>query len=199
MRSVIYLMLGGLLALNLTGCALVAVFQEYQYKVAVAAGVDGDTDAIGGGVELQMNDGNQSGEQAIRQPAETLWNPKPASAASNLSIVPGVFYGRGSQDFGDFDPLTGEILSYSVLEIGVRGQYAVSLSDDGLFQAYPLAGPAFYRFSYSDCPFDDFCSENLFLFDVGAGVRYGNFGLEASTALGGPNFRIRLKYAFVTL
>ncbi len=190
MRFTVLLALGILLLVHQSGCVALAIIQAQNAKIAAAAGMDSDTDAIGAGVELNMTLANPNS----LQPMETLRGQARLNPAAGVTIAPGIFYGRGSQDFGDVDPMTGEPLSYSVLQLGVHAQYPIPLSSNGMLAAYPLAGPAYYRFSYSDCPFADACTENIFLVNVGGGVQYGNFGLEAFTGLGGPNLRFRAKY-----
>ena len=137
----------------------------------VGVGIDVNTDAIVGGVELGCPQGH-----------------------GGVCVVPGIEYGRGSQDFGDVDPMTGEPLSYTVLQVKAHGRLSVPVTDNANISFSPLAGPRYYRFSYSDCPFMDGCTENIFMFDVGAGLQFRNFGLDVYSALNGPNVAFRLKY-----
>ena len=196
MRFASFILLGACLSVYLTGCEALAIIACQNAKLAAAAGMDSDTDAIGGGLALEcgiLDSGVTM--QALPEQTRPIPDRTRRVAPAGATIAPGVFFGFGSQDFGDVDPMTGEPLSYTVLQLGVHGQYAIPLNSDGSLSAGPIAGPGYYRFSYSDCPFSDECSENLFVLDLGGGVQYGNFGVEAFTGLGGPNLRLRAKYS----
>lgn len=134
---------------------------------SVHLGLDVHTDAFVGGAELQC-----------------------AQDHGGICIAPGIEYGRGNESFDGFEE------EYSVLQIKVHGRYFIPINADSTVTFSPLAGPRFYRFSYVDCPFEFECSENALVLDVGAGIRYKNFGADLFTGINGPNFFLRLKYAF---
>lgn len=134
---------------------------------SVHLGLDVHTDAIVGGAELSCMQ-NHGG----------------------VCVSPGIEYGRGSESFGGFEE------NYSVLQLKAHGRYSIPMNADSSVTVSPLAGPRFYRFSYVDCPFEFDCTENLIVLDVGASVQYKNFGADFFTGINGPNFFLRLKYAF---
>lgn len=173
----------------LQGCAMNLI--EFCEKLtmstvpAVMLAVDADTDSFGGGVELTC--------------------PRIPGA---VCVSPAVEFGKGSQSFGydyefeTFAPaakqaiIGGDGPDYTVLQGRVHARYPFALNEDTTLTVSPIVGPRFYRWSQDNCDFEG-CDENLFVFDVGAGVQYGNFGLDVFTGINGPNFGARLKYAFV--
>lgn len=134
---------------------------------SVHVGLDVHTDAFVGGAELNCKQ-NHGG----------------------VCISPGIEYGRGNESFDGFEE------QYSVLQLKAHGRYSIPVNADSSLTVSPLAGPRFYRFSYTDCPFEYECSESILVLDVGAGIQYKNFGADVFTGINGPNFFLRLKYAF---
>lgn len=134
---------------------------------SVHLGMDVHTDAFIGGAELNCMQ-NHGG----------------------ICVSPGIEYGKGSEAFGGFDE------EYSVFQLKAHGRYSLPLNSDSSITISPLAGPRFYRFSYTDCPFEYECTENLWVVDVGAGLQYKNFATDFFTGINGPNFFLRIKYAF---
>lgn len=143
----------------------------------ISAGVDVDTDSKGIGVGLECNQGH-----------------------GGICVAPSISFGTGSESYQSdfFFEKRGDSfadLDYRVFQIHAQGQYPFALNADTSLTVSPIVGPRYYRFSYKDCPFND-CTENLLVLDVGAGVRWKNFGLDVFTGLNGPNFTARGKVIF---
>lgn len=145
----------------------------------VGVGLDIDTDAYVVGIELGCPQGH-----------------------GGICVTPGFEFGIGSESYtvevfqrggGEVEPMD---LNYRVMKASVHGRYSVLLNSSSTLTFSPLAGPGFYYFSYSDCPFTDGCSESLFVFDVGGGVRFGPVSVDAFSQLNGPNVSLRARYAF---
>lgn len=155
----------------------------------VSVAIDRNTNSIGGGLELGcgLNHGG-------------------------VCVSPAIEYSRGSETYEyyyeEFQPaakragmaaqsgIIDEGLDYSVLQLKVHGRYAFAIGSDSTMSISPIVGPNFYRWKYTDCPFNFACTENLLVLDVGAGFQYKKLGLDVYTGINGPNFSARLKYLF---
>jgi hypothetical protein len=69
-----------------------------------------------------------------------------------ICVSPGIEYGRGNESFSGFEE------NYSVLQLKAHGRYSIPMNADSSITISPLAGPRFYRFSYTGCPFEYECS-----------------------------------------
>jgi len=88
--------------------------------------------------------------------------------------------------------------SYWVFQTYLHGRYPIAVGANSRLSVYPLAGVRYYRFAYKDC--DSSGRDCVFpagALDLGAGLAYGPFALEAFTGLFGdvPDASIRARFS----
>lgn len=154
-------------------------------KILVQIAIDGNTDAIGGGVCLDSPLGSASGEGCI-------------------DIV------TGDQSFAEDEAAfrSGGQLEpprYIAVQAYVHGRYPIPVGDEARgLSVYPLAGPRLYYWDPESCEDNPevFCEESevSFGFDLGVGAGYGPVRADVFTGLGGvPSVSARLKLRLFSL
>ncbi|NNE34464.1 MAG: hypothetical protein HKN13_04470 [Rhodothermales bacterium] len=137
--------------------------------VGLHFGIDSDTDATLGGVEVGVN-----------------------NIVSGVGVVGNVDYGQGSQSFYS-DEFSGGPDDYRVIVLSGQVRYPYVVSEDSGVAVNPLVGLKYYNWNYSDCPFSECEAETDIMLELGAGVQWGMLALDAFTSLDGPNFSVRLR------